>query len=165
MSVSREYLQSLFDYRDGELYWKAPRAGVTVGARAGWANDDGYRRIQLDGKNVGIHRLIFMMHHGYLPKYIDHIDNNRSNNSIENLRECTQQQNLQNQTLRKDSKSGVKNVSWSPRHKSWTVLVKNGSKFYRKYIKDLELADLVAQEARNKFHGKFANHGYKEQIA
>jgi hypothetical protein len=44
-------------------------------------------------------------------------------------------------------------------------LVKNGSKFYRKYVKDLELADLVAQEARNKFHGKFANHGYKEQIA
>lgn len=159
MSVSKEYLNSLFEYKDGELYWKAKRTGVTVGNKAGYDSGNGYVGVQINGKNHKLHRIIFMMHHGYLPKYIDHIDGNKSNNDISNLRECSHQENLFNVSLGKANKSGEKNVWWEEGRKRWRVCVVHKFGKFSKYVKDFELAQLLAIEARNKYHGEFANHG------
>jgi hypothetical protein len=94
-----------------------------------------------------------------LPNFIDHIDCNKSNNKIENLRVATKSQNQCNRAITLLNKSGVKNVSWSKDRKEWVVQISvNGKKKFIGRYKDLELADLVAQEARDKFHGKFARH-------
>ncbi len=60
----------------------------------------------------------------------------------------------------KTNKSGVKNVSWYKSLNKWVVSmrVKNTAKTIG-YFDDLELAELVAIEARNKYRGEFANHG------
>lgn len=55
---------------------------------------NGYLRASIYGVKYSIHRLVFQAFHGYLPKYIDHIDGNRANNSLENLREVTQSENM-----------------------------------------------------------------------
>ena len=159
MSMTKELLLQLFDYKNGELYWKAKKSGVTVGMKAGSDSGNGYITLQINGKNYKLHRIIFMMHYGYLPKYLDHIDGNPSNNSIENLRECTHQENVWNQSIKKNNTTGIKNVSWSEKRKRWFVKLTHKTGTFQKFFKDLELAELVAIEARDKFHGKFANHG------
>ena len=92
-------------------------------------------------------------------KLIDHIDNNRSNNKISNLREATYQTNNENYKTPKTNKSGIKNVSWYKSLNKWVVGISiKKTKQTIGYFDDLELAELVAVEARNKYRGEFANH-------
>lgn len=155
-------LNDLFDYCDGELYWKAKPskyAQVKIGDKAGSVHSTGYRILQLNGVKQKLHRVIFLMHHGYLPAHIDHIDGNSLNNRVENLRPTTRSQNLCNTKLFVNSKSGVKGVSWHNASKKWYVQVRlQGKAVYQKLFDDLELAALVATEARHKYHGEFARH-------
>ena len=137
-----------FTYIDGELYLKA-----------GSVNSYGYLTVRHNNKIELAHRVIFLMHHSYLPEIVDHIDNNPLNNKIENLRAANRSTNGMNKKLRCDSTSGVKNVSWHKLRSTWQVSLNVNKK--RKcigYFKDLELADLVAQEARILYHGQFARH-------
>ena len=104
-----------------------------------------------------MHRLIYLFHHGVLPKIIDHIDNDRTNNKIENLREATQQQNCLNRAAHKNNMSGCKNVHWDKSMKKWCVsMAVNRKRKTVGYFEDIEFAVLVAEEARLKFHGSFA---------
>lgn len=100
------------------------------------------------------------MMHGYVPAVIDHINGNRADNKIENLRACSRQENSQNAPSRKSNKSQIKNVSLHTASGKYQVDITVDTK--KKYIgvfDDVELAELVAMEARNKYHGAFANHG------
>ena len=156
--ITQEYLQSLFDYRDGELYWKIkPSKKVKINAKCGCIHANGYLRTKVKDKVWLNHRIIFLYHHGYLPKYIDHIDTNKLNNKIENLRPTTNAQNQHNVKLSAKNTSGYKNVSFCPQTKKWAVkiTVNKLKKTIGRYD-DIELADLVAQEARIKYHGQFA---------
>ena len=88
---------------------------------------------------------------------IDHIDGNKSNNKIENLRAVKRSQNQWNAKIRKDSTSGVKGVLWHKRDCKWAASIRfhNKSKSLGCYD-DLELAELVVQEARILYHGEYA---------
>jgi len=99
------------------------------------------------------------MQHGYLPKVVDHINGNTQDNRIENLRAATYTENQRNSRINKNSSSGVKNVVWHKQRQKWSVriLVNKKTKSFGLYD-DIELADLVAQEARNKYFGSFARH-------
>lgn len=151
---------ALFEYRDGALYWKLavnPRA--PAGARAGSLNRRVNRvYVRVNRVNYLRSRLVFLMHHGWLPDQVDHIDCNRTNDDVKNLRAATKNENQRNKCRQLNNSSGVKNVRW--RAKKWVVELKVNSKliYFGRYD-DLELADLVAMEARNKYHGAFANHG------
>ena len=119
MELTKEYLQSIFDYKDGRLFWKVKKAQrLNVGDEAGCL-DKRYLTTGLNGKVYRNHRLIFLMHHGYLPKEIDHKDNDQLNNRIENLRPATRSQNCSNTGIGKKNTSGVKGVSWSKRNNKW----------------------------------------------
>ena len=159
--ITQQKLLNLFEYRDGEIFYKVTRSRNKAGSKAGtYRKHDNAYQVIIDKKHYLLHRVIFMMHYGYLPDYVDHIDGNRSNNKIENLRPATLNQNAQNAKLRKDSISGIKNVSWNKVDKSWKVRIQvNNKRITIGQFKDLELAALVAEEARDKYHKQFANHG------
>jgi len=160
MPLSKEMLNELFEYRDGEIYYKVSRSRNKAGEKAGTLCNKKYYRVKIDGKVYLNHRIIFMMHYGYLPKEIDHIDGNKLNNKIENLRPASHAENQWNTKKRKDSNANVKGVSWHKKNKMWNVKINcNNNRYNIGYFKDLELAELVAIEARNKYHGEFANHG------
>ncbi len=155
------YLHSLFEYKGGKLFWKADRARgkVKKGQEAGCLTSHGYHRLMLDYKEYPTHRIVFMMHYGYMPKVVDHIDGNPLNNCIENLRESCSQTNQYNRKLGKNNTSGCKNVSFHKTRNLWQVHIRCAKKVHFWYLESLELAELVAHEARIKLHGGFVNHG------
>jgi hypothetical protein len=150
--VTQKLLQDVFSYQDGEL--------IRKGKVAGSINKRGYRCIYLDTKIYKAHRLIFLYHHGYLPEQVDHVDGNKLNNRIENLRAANNSVNMMNRGLMKNNTSGSKGVFWCKDYQKWRVAVRINKKL-RSFgrFEDIELAELVAIEVRNKYHKEFANHG------
>lgn len=153
-------LHDLFEYRGGHLYRRettshnAVKNSVVKGSISGK-----YYRVRVDGKRYGVHQIVFFMFHNYLPSKIDHIDLNKLNNRIENLRAATDTENARNKSMPKRNTSGAKGVSWHKPNESWRVQIKISNCVHHiGYFKDFELAELVATEARNKYHGAFANH-------
>ena len=148
-----------FEYRDGNLYWKmsnSPRA--LKGSIAGNLNSHGYIDVRYNKKLVKAHRIIFGLHHGYIPEQVDHINGNRSDNRIENLRAANNQTNQFNRACR-NGVSGLKNIYWRESRKRWFVkLCLKDKQVWLGSYKELELAELVAIEARNKYHKEFACH-------
>ena len=97
--VSKEYLHERFNYIDGELYWKVVYSRrLKVGQKAGDIDGTGYRRIMIGKKHYKMHRLIWIMFKGEIPQglIIDHIDQNKANNRIENLRLASKSANNRN---------------------------------------------------------------------
>jgi hypothetical protein len=154
--VNKELLHSLFDYQDGELYWKVSKGNKKAGMIAGVGRADGYKRIGINGVQYLTHRLVFLFHHGYLPKMLDHIDGNPSNNVIENLREVNDLQNSQNTKIRKDNTSGVKGVYWHKENNKWIVKIKvdKQTRYFGSYF-DLNVAKFVSDTMYHKYHGEF----------
>jgi hypothetical protein len=149
-----------FEYKDGELYWKKKGYSRTIGKKVGSPDRNGYLHMHYRYKTVFIHRLIFLMHHGYLPKILDHIDGNPTNNRIENLREATAFQNSANSKISKSNTTGVKGVSWRKREQRYFAQCRvNGKQYEIGRFKVLEDAAKAVREFREKFHGDFARHG------
>ena len=154
-----EYVCSLFEYIDGDLYWRVNRGPSKAGDKAGSKNNTGYLHVSIDSKLYKNHRIIWLMHNGSSPKFVDHIDGDPLNNKIENLRGATQSQNMMNLKTPRTNTSGIKGVSWYKPRRKWRVSVTvNGKQKSFGCFDDIELAELVAIEARNKYHGEFARH-------
>ncbi|MGI9214672.1 MAG: HNH endonuclease [Gammaproteobacteria bacterium] len=142
---------SMFIYNNGKLFWKSSDK------EAGSLNDDGYIRVQVKNVRYAAHRLIFFMHYGYFPRVLDHINGIKFDNRIENLRPANHCKNGMNQGLNVSNTSGYKNVF--RQNNKWCVRLKiNGKNTWFGSYDDIELAGLVATEARNKHHKEFANH-------
>lgn len=160
-TLTQEYLQELFDYRDGELYWKTDRGRSKVkNKRAGYVHkQSGYRRVSINHRSQLEHRIIFLHQFGYLPECLDHKDGNPLNNNIENLRPATYTQNMYNRKLNSDNKSGVKGVWYVPSRKCWRARIRaKDSLLFCKYYKTLEEAEKAIKQARDLFHKEFARH-------
>jgi hypothetical protein len=157
LAISHDYVLSAFDYQDGNLIRKIGRAGE-VGQIAGCLHKGkGYIHVKIKAKSFKAHRLVFLYHHGYLPEIVDHIDGNKRNNKIENLRAATKEENCRNQKIRSTNKSGYKGVKWIEHCKKWQVEVcKNYKQLRFGMYEDLELAGLVAVEATELIHGRFS---------
>lgn len=118
----------------------------------------GYAFVSVKGKKLLAHRLAWALTHGECPKmHIDHIDGNKANNRISNLRICTHNQNQHNQGIRKTNKSGFKGVSWMKSVNKWQAQICSNSKvkhlgFYSSPEDAAKAYDLAAIE----IHGEFA---------
>lgn len=156
--MNQELLHKLFDYNDGRLFWKIANSNrIKIDSVAGYTTKHGYRKVYVIDKQLYEHRIIFLMHYGYLPKYIDHIDCNKLNNCIENLRESTHSQNMMNQKIRSNNTTGIKNVCYDNARNKWkvSICVKNKAINIGRFD-SLELAELVAIEAKDLYHKEFA---------
>ena len=159
--MNQETLHQLFEYREGNLYWKVARSNrIKVGAKAGHENKLGYIEVRIDGKLYLLHRLIYIYHNGELSYNVDHIDNNNRNNKIENLRQCTQSGNGCNKRMQKNNTSGYKGVSYCKQTNKWKCNISfNGVDFWLGRFSSREDAVEAIKKARISIHKEFANHG------
>jgi hypothetical protein len=134
------------------------KGGNAKGTIAGNLRDHGYVRIVVGNKKYYAHQLAFLYMTGVIPKCIDHIDRNRSNNRWSNLREATVSQNLMNSKKRKNSKSKYKGVSFHNRRiLKWAARINvNKKEYILGYFKTQEEAAIVYNKAATKYFGEFA---------
>ena len=121
-SLTKNFLLDVLDYipETGMLLQKKKRPKVKVGSIAGVVTPRGYRYIQLNGRKYAAHRLVWFIEYGCFPSlFIDHIDGNKLNNHISNLREVTIKQNNENRGAQKNNKIGIKGVSYNKKLKKY----------------------------------------------
>lgn len=150
-----------YDKETGILRWrKKPSQVVNVGDVAG-NKQHGYVVVQLCGESYKAHRLIWLIECGDIGDMdIDHINMDRADNRLENLRIATRRQNQFNTKARRDNKSGFKGVSLSKPHMKWKAQINTGkNRLYLGLFDTPELAYKAYKEAADKFHGDFVNHG------
>lgn len=158
-TLTQDALLNMFEYRDGHLFWKINKRRVLSGKKAGCIRNDGYVVVRLRQKQYAAHRIIFMMHNGWLPDHVDHIDCNRLNNKIENLRAATKSENLRNACKHHDKGAGPKGVYWNKKSKKWQAnLYIDGKLQHLGLFDDLDTATLVVMETRERVHGDFYRH-------
>ena len=151
--VTQEQIEQLFEYQEGVLYWKVVSGRrIKIGDAAGSTDKQGYISTSIKGKAYKIHRLVFLLHYGYLPKVIDHIDGNKQNNSFTNLREVTRFENLQNmRKATKANKIGLLGVS-AHQGKWRTQIMVNGKRIRASGFDTPELAHQKYLELKREHH-------------
>jgi hypothetical protein len=149
--ITQKYAKQLFDCIDGHLVWKVSKAKrIKIGDNAGTISKDGYVRVFVDGKSYLAHKLVYLIEHGDMPTELDHIDRNKLNNDVSNLRPCTRSENSINRSLFANNKTGIKNVHKHSFGKYQVSFRRNNKHIYCGLFDDLELAELVAIEAVHK---------------
>jgi len=136
----------------GLFKWRISKAkNIKPGTVAGCTNSIGYVVIRIDKKLYLAHRLAWLYSYGYLPENnIDHIDRNRCNNSLCNLREASQSCNMRNANIRINNTSGIPGVCWIKNRMEWysfiTVKMKMKGLGSYKHFHDAVCARLVAEQ-------------------
>lgn len=155
--LTPERLRELLHYEPevGVFSWKAPRRGVRPG-RTGNVRPDGYIRIGIDGVNYLAHRLAWLYMTGGWPTIdVDHRDGNPSNNQFINLRDVSQQMNIENirAATKRNRSSGLLGVSFHARDSLWRARIRiDGKDRTIGYFKTPEAAHSAYLEVKRKKH-------------
>ena len=111
-----------YDPDTGVFTWSVAGRGIRAGAVAGSKTCEGYWQIKLCFSVYRAHRLAWFLFHGDWPtKDIDHINGDRLDNRIANLREVDHAINMQNkrEAMSNNKSCGLLGVSWNKQHKRW----------------------------------------------
>ena len=176
--IDIEILRSLIDYnpetgsmtwrqRPKELFsefrshracsiWNNKYAGTPALSNIG---DQGYMRGRIFKQDYKAHRVAWAVYHGYWPKVIDHIDGDRLNNRMSNLRETDLSGNARNSSIGAKNTSGHLGVGWITREKKWNASIKvNGKKISLGNYSEKSDAIKARKEAESEY-GFHINHG------
>lgn len=128
------------------------------GLEAFTAYSDGYKVGSILGRPTKAHRVAWAMTYRKWPEmHIDHINGNRCDNRISNLRLATESQNKMNEGLRSSNNSGIKGVSWNKSRTKWeSQIVKDGKKKFLGYFSDPEAAREAYDNASRTLHAEFS---------
>ena len=155
--LTHDRLKELLDYDSytGLFTWIQDRSNrVLSGTMAGCINSYGYIAIRLLGSSYLAHRLAWFYIYGVWPaKHLDHINGERDDNRLANLREASDAEQQQNVKLTAANTSGHKGVSWNRRHKKWIAQIKAGGRYlYLGAFTEIEDAVAARAEGKRKYH-------------
>jgi len=159
-SIAR--LHEVLRYDAGRLYWiKRPdpmACRAVVGQEAGRSAAGGYNDIQLDHCRMKAHHIVWALCHGEYPaNFIDHINGDKTDNRIENLRLATGHDNAANKASAKGATSAYLGVSFKTASKAWVAQISKLGKKIHLGLFDNELdAARAYNAAAIQLHGQFA---------
>ena len=179
MQVDVETLHKLLicDAENGTLTWRERTPDMFENAKfpkqicASWngryagklaftANSDGYRIGAIFDRLQKSHRIIWAMTRGEWPRnQIDHIDGDRGNNRIENLRDVTNQENAQNITIPSDNTSGTIGVTWCKKNGSWKAQIGVNQRLINLGYFDAKADAINARKLAEREYGFHKHHG------
>jgi hypothetical protein len=154
--MTPEKARELFDYEpdSGRLQWKRRVARWMDGTEsAGSVKSDGYVVITYKRKGYPAHRIAWAIHYGKWPDtFLDHINGNRADNRIENLREATRALNMQNQraAMKSNKSSGVLGVHYFKQTSRWraTICIDGKNRHLGYYATSQEASDAYIEHKR-----------------
>jgi len=140
----------------GTLMWKVRGPGKTVGKPLGTIDATGYVRVKVNNVVYFLHRLVWFYHYGTWPqRQIDHIDGNKTNNAIANLRDCTA---AQNSARRKVRAAIAPSRGVFPHGPGFVARIHHaGTRHYLGYFAKLEDAKAAYEAKAKEIHGEFAH--------
>ena len=172
--ISQELVKELLIYSEstGEFKWnKRPRSSFNcnrswnrwnnryAGSIAGSDTSDGYLRIRVGTDRYKSHRIAFLYVHGYMPKYIDHINHDGKDNRIENLRAVSHQTNHRNTKKSKNNTSGFTGVVWRKDTSKWQAQITIDSKCVNLGSFENKEDAILARKSANIVYNFHENHG------
>ena len=165
--MNADHLNECVEYNPGtgELKWR-PRSCKSFNTKhAGrpafnQTDDQGYKVGRMGKVNYKAHRVAWAIHHGEWPNgLIDHVNGNRSDNRLVNLRVVDDAANARNSARPKNNTSGATGVYWFKRDRKWWVKVGFNKKAHHiGYFENLGDA-IAARNAAYKEFGFHENHG------
>ena len=120
--LTQKRVRELFDFNadTGILTRKSVLRSKKADRASGCLTNNGYLVVSIDCATYLLHRVIWLYVYGYFPEHdIDHINRDKCDNRLENLREATRACNVKNTGLRSDNTSGVKGVYWHTQARKW----------------------------------------------
>lgn len=144
-----------YDELTGELRRK--RNGQVAGSK----NKNGYVKVFFDGKLHYAHRLAWCLFNGSEPtSYIDHVNGDKQDNSISNIREATPAQNQMNRVKGSNNKSGHTGVTFRSDRGKWrSQIYQNGKLIYLGLFSEKKDAANAYKEAAKKYGDEFFTNG------
>lgn len=141
-------------------YRNRHRDGRFAGKPAGRVGGKGYREIAISGRRFQAHRLAWFLATGTWPsEEIDHINGDKADNRLANLREVSHAENGRNQPRPSNNRSGVIGVGWNATAGKWAARIKvDGWSRFLGYFDDVSGA-AKARKAAELEHGFHQNHG------
>jgi len=151
-ALAREFFA--YDPDTGVLRWRIkPCVRMNAGDVAGAVNSDGYLQVAFRGSRHPIHRVIWLYWHGHWPTgLIDHINGDRRDNRIANLRDVNAAMNQHNRRhLAKNNTSGFTGVRRF--QNLWRATIWLGKKpHFLGYFKTAEEAHAAYIRAKRELH-------------
>jgi hypothetical protein len=148
-----------YDPATGVFRWRSKSGSkVKVGAVAGTIMAHGYVRICIRRRFFYGHRLAWLFVHGDWPtEEIDHINGDRADNRIANLRAADRARNARNAGLGRNNTSGVTGVSWAARDQKWSAYIMvSRRKISLGNHATIESAVAARKAAERRYFGEFA---------
>lgn len=149
---------SLFSYNQetGKIFWKINSGRAFIGHEAGTTVTGGYRRVLINKKSYAVHKIVWWFEYGTWSKELDHIDRNKTNNVITNLREATRSENCLNKIIQANNSSGIKGVHYCKTRAKWKVQMrKKGKCTIQRYFETKDEAVMFRKTNEQEYYGEF----------
>jgi len=157
-----ESIKSTFRYNEetGALYRIKSRHKRYIGWTFGTKNGRGYMLVRIGKKKYPVHRVAWILYYGYEPIEVDHINHNKDDNRLSNLREVDRSTQMKNRRKNSNNSTGVNGVSIdNGRYKVYTNV--GGKRVHLGIYKTLKEAS-AARESADRLNGYHINHGDKK---
>ncbi|MBV8474518.1 MAG: HNH endonuclease [Hyphomicrobiales bacterium] len=127
MTVTAEILRERLHYDPSNVVFTwilPPKCGSVAAGDVAGSMSKGYRTIMLDGRNYAAHRLAWLYVTGEWPSGdVDHVNLDKADNRLSNLRVATDSQNLANRRKNSNNTSGLKGVTWNKLCRKWLAQI------------------------------------------